>query len=285
MTKSDFQYQSLQWRLLPVPAVRFSNPVFKFKTDLQHELKATFLDLSLDLSKLIMGEFQFSGLRLVEGEWRGQVDAPKGVHSFLVEHIDLKTSALRSDYPVKFYMSGDSGGRRKAVVIHGELKLPPLEEPRLDSLGFDVQVLTRNFRFEDSPVWEFLGWIPSSGLSDFLIVLKREPMNDRISFSGDAGLHEMAFRSAEKTVAEVYKAGNLQVKFAGYFSPSTDEVKFTQCSAALPFAQFNLQGSYLPHQREFRSMTFSFSDVKLDDLPNYFADFKNKIPYFQRGNH
>ena len=280
ITKSDFQYRSLKWHLLPFPTVRFSDPVFKFKTELQHELKASSLELSLNLTKLILGQFEFSGLHLVQGEWRGQIDAPKGIHNFLVDHIDLKTSALLSDRPVKIYMSGDAGGRRKAVVIHGELKLPPFDEPRLDSLGFDVQVLTRNFRFEDNPVWEFLGWVPSSGLSDFLIVLKREPQSDRIAFSGDAGLHDLAFRSAEPTVAGSYKVGNLQVKFAGYFSPTTDELKFTQCSATLPFSQLNLQGSYLPHQREFRSMTFSFLNVKLDDLPNYFPEFKNKIPYF-----
>ncbi len=280
ITKSDFQYKSLEWRLLPFPAARFSEPVFKFKSDLHHELKARSLVLNLDLVKLLFGDFGFSELHLSEGEWHGQIDAPKGVHNFVVEHIDLKTSALLSDRPVKIYMSGDTGGRRKAVVIHGDLKLPPLEEPRLDSLGFEVQVLTRNFKFEDSPEWEFLGWIPSSGLSDFLIELKHEPMSDRVDFSGDAGLHELSFRSADQAKAVPYKVGNLQVKFAGYFSPKTDELKFTHCSAALPFSQFNLQGAYLPHRREFRSMTFSFSNVKLDDLPSYFPDMKNRIPYF-----
>ena len=237
---------------------------------MHHELKARSLVLNLDLVKLIFGNFGFSELHLSEGEWRGQIDAPKGLHNFVVEHIDLKTSALLSDRPVKIYMTGDTGGRRKAVVIHGDLKLPPLEEPRLDSLGFEVQVLTRNFKFEDSPEWEFLGWIPSSGLSDFLIELKHIPLSDRIDFSGDAGLHALVFRSADQPSATIYKAGNLQVKFAGYFSPKTDELKFTQCAAALPFSQFNLQGAYLPHRREFRSMTFSFSNLKLDDLPSYF---------------
>lgn len=280
ITKSDFQYQTLGWRLLPFPAVRFSEPVFKFKTELNHEMKADSLELRLDLSQLILGQFRFSGLHLKEGVWHGQIDAPKGVHDFLVEHIDLKTSALRADRPVKMYMSGDTGGQRKAVVIHGELQLPPLEEPRLDNLGFEVQILTRNFRFEDSPEWEFLGWIPSSGPSDFLIELKHAPQSDRVDFSGNSGLHDLVFRSPLQPTKSAYKVGKLQVKFAGSFSPATDELKFTQCSSEFPFAQFNMQGSYLPHRREFRAMTFNFSNVKLDDLPTYFPEFKNKIPYF-----
>jgi len=280
MTKSDFRYQSLEWRLLPFPSIRFTQPVFNFKSDLKHELKANLLELRLDLVQLLFGKFGFSKLHLSQGVWNGQVDAPKGLHGFLVDHIDLKTSALRSDRPVKIYMSGDSGGKRKAVVIHGELQLPPFEEPRLDSLGFKVQVLTRNFRFEDSPEWELLGWIPSSGPSDFLIELKHDPLNDRIEFSGNAGLRDLVFRGADRAAATGYKAGNLQLGFAGFFSPKTDELKFTKCSANLPFAQFNMQGAYLPHRREFRSMTFSFINFKLDDLHSYFPDLKNKIPYF-----
>lgn len=280
ITKSDFQYQSLRWRLLPFPGVRFSEPVFRFKSELKHELRADSLELKLDLVKLILGEIGFSGLRLKEGEWRGQLDAPKGVHDFLIEHIDLKTGALDSGRPVKVYMSGDAGGRRKAVVIHGILKLPPLEAPSLDSLGFEVQVLTRNFKFEDSPEWEFLGWIPQSGVSDFLIGLKHAPLSDRIEFSGDSGLRDLSFRDADQPGSQLYKIGNLVVKFAGYFSPKTDELKFTQCSAALPFAQFNLQGGYLPHRREFRSLTVSFTELKLDDLPARFPELKNRIPYF-----
>ncbi len=280
VTKSDFRYESMNWRLLPFPAVSFSRPVFKFKSDLKHELKADSLELKLDLFKLIWGEFGFSGLRLKSGIWNGQLDAPKGVHDFLVEKIDLKTSALLSNRPVKIYMSGDSGGRRKAVILHGEVTLPPLEDQGLDGLGFQVELLTLNFRFMDSPEWDFLGWIPSSGASDFLIVLRRDPKSDRILFSGDAGLRELVFRSADSANLEKHHAGNLQLKFAGHFSPTTDELKFNQCSAELPFSRFNMQGTYLPHRREFRALTFTFSDLKLDDLAAYFPDFKNKIPYF-----
>ena len=281
VTKSEFRYQSLGWRLLPFPAVHFSDPVFKFKSDLHHELKARSLVLSLDLVKLVSGSFGFSELHLREGVWEGQIEAPKGIHNFTVDHIDLKTSALRSDQPVKIYMSGDTGGRRKAVVIHGDVKLPELDEPRLDGLGFEVQVLTRNFQFKDSPEWEFLGGVPSSGVSDFLIELKHQPSGGRIDFSGDAGLHDLAFRSAvEKVPAAVYKLGNLQVKFAGYFSPKSDELKLTQCSAELPFSRVNLQGAYLPHHREFRSMTFSFTNVKWDELFTYFPDLKNHTPSY-----
>jgi len=280
VTKSEFKYESMNWRLMPFPVVRFSNPVFHFKSDLKHELSADSLELKLDLFKLIWGEFGFSGMRLRNGTWKGQLDAPKGVHNFLVERIDLKTSALLSNRPVKVYMSGDSSGRHKAVILHGEVTLPPLEDPSLKGLGFQVQLLTRNFRFKDSPEWEFLGWIPSSGPSDFLIVLRRDSGSDRILFSGDAGLRELIFSSTGKAVTEKHKVGNLQLKFAGHFSPSTDELKFNQCSADLPFSKFNLQGTYLPHRREFRALTFTFSDVKLDELTTYFPDFKNKIPYF-----
>ncbi|HRK61782.1 MAG TPA: AsmA-like C-terminal region-containing protein [Candidatus Omnitrophota bacterium] len=280
ITKSDFRYESMNWKLMPFPVVRFSQPVFKFKSDLKHELAADSLDLKLDLFKLILGDFGFSGLRLRNGTWKGQLEAPKGIHNFLVERIDLKTSALESNKPVKIYMSGDAAGRHKAVILHGELTLPPIEDPSLNSLGFQVQLLTRNFRFKGTPEWEFLGWVPSSGPSDFLIVLRRDPKSDRILFSGDAGLRELVFQNTDSVVLEQHKAGNLQLKFAGHFSPSTDELKFNQCSADLPFSKFNLQGTYLPHRREFRALTFNFSDVKLDDLITYFPDLKNKVPYF-----
>lgn len=281
ITKSDFKYKNLEWHLLPFPAARFSEPVFRFKSDLRHELRADSLELSLDLTKIFFGQFGFSNLRLREGVWQGQIQAPKGLHDFSVENIDLKTSALSSDKPVKLYMSGDTGGRRKAVILHGELKLPPLEATDLNGLGFQVQVLTRNFRFQGNPEWELLGWVPSSGVSDFLIVLRRDPMNDRILFSGDAGLRDLIFRENEDVaLARTYQAGNLQVKFAGHFSPSTDELKFTQCTATLPFAQFNLQGTYLPHRREFRALTFNFREVKLDDLLKYIPGFKDQVPYF-----
>ncbi len=280
ITKSDFKYQKLEWHLLPFPAVSFSQPLFLFKSGLHHQLKAESLELRLNLIKLLAGEVGFSRLHLRKGEWQGQVELPKGVHDFLVKNIDLRTGALSSGKPVKLYMSGDSGGRRKAVVIHGELKLPPIEDPSLARLGFKVQVLARNFRLEGTPEWELMGWIPSSGMSDFLMELETDSGAESIAFSGDAGLHDLVLNMPGPIKEAPHKAGNVQLKFAGRFNPATDEFKLTECSTDLPFTKLNLQGTYLPHRREFRSMSFNFSGMKLDDLPKYVPDFKNKVPVF-----